>query len=384
MSADFDFDTLWEDYDTVVALESRGAGMDNPMMRAIAQRWCLLDEMEQQVAHESRAMMERAQIVADGAADGRIAKKIAKDAARATGRVVGATAKLAGKGAAKAGRAAGRGAGKLSVALGNKFKEWAAHYGPIFKEKLADMTSKATLLENRRQKVEKHLQAKDTLSTAPLTAGMWVSKICFEDKVSLEECLKLASQSQAMDAAVKQYTVNVRQFEGLLVHRYKNEDGVLSKIGYPSNAAIHRASGILGRFTEKDVQARPLAGNVIIVNHGRAPKEKVEFAVAREAKLSNELEPLNKAECQKALGAVKTIAATLRDRGVKRGVFSYSGIYAEMEQMQQQMESLEGEELRSAMLYYKNAMALEDAFTTALARVGDGLLNWVTASVKAG
>lgn len=384
MSADFDFITLWEDYDTVVALESRGVGIENPMMRSIAKRWGVLDEIEQVVAHESRAMMERAQTMADAAVEGntatRFVKKSGKIAAKGT---VGAT-KLAGKGAGKAVKAAGKGVGKVSVALGGKFKEWAAHYGPKFKEKMDELLGKAEMMDRKRQKLDRKLDETKELREEPIRTLGWLSKVCLLDDVNLDACLWLGDHTGDLNAMVKQYTVKVRQYEGLLVGRYKEEaDGTLTKIKLGSNAAIHRASGILGRFTQNDVKARPLSGNVIIVTRGKGEKEKVEFATAAETKFAGKVYPLKREQCKKALAAVGKLASALQERGAKRGVFSYTGIYHEMEAMRADMEGKSGEELRAAMLLYKNAMAMEDAFTTAMARTGDGLLNWVTASLKA-
>ncbi|QVW55973.1 hypothetical protein pEaSNUABM10_00110 [Erwinia phage pEa_SNUABM_10] len=386
-SPDLDFITLCEDFDTVVALESIGVGMNNPMMRSIAMRWNVLDEAEAEweeaVARESNAMMERAQAVADGAAQGSIAKKVAKDAGKAAVGVGMGAARLAGKGAAKGAKAAGKGAAHLSTKLLDKFKEWAEHYGPIFKEKMADMTSKSTMMEKRRQKLESKLHTAE-IHPQDVRVLTWASCVCFEDKPNLDKCIELSNHSEAMAAAVKEYTVKVDQTKLIVDRRKKNDDGTLDKIGYPSNAAIHRASGLLGRFTENDVKARPLAGNVIIVTRGFGAKEKVEFAVAREAQIGGKFETLSKAECEKALDAVKRIAQALEDRSVKRGVFSYTGIYENMEKLREHMKDLDGNELRAVTLQFKNAMAVEDAFTTALVRVGDGLLNWVQASIKAG
>ncbi|ANZ48397.1 internal head protein [Erwinia phage vB_EamM_Caitlin] len=383
MSADFDFITLWEDYDTVVALESRGVGLENPMMRSIAKRWEILEEIEQVVAHESRAMMERAQVMADAAAEGRTATRFAKKTGKIAGKgAVGAT-KLAGKGAGKAAKATGKGVGKVSAALGVKFKEWAAHYGPKFKEKMDDLLGKAQMMDRKRQKLDRRLDETKELREEPIRGLGWISKVCLLDDVNLDACLWLADHTGDLNGMVKAYTVKVRQYEGLLVGRYKEEaDGTLSKIKLGSNAAIHRASGLLGRFTQNDVKARPLAGNVIIVTRGKGEKERVDFATAVESQFGGKVYPLKREQCKKALNAVGKLAKALDERGAKRGVFSYTGIYHEMEAMRADMENKDGEELRAAMLLYKNAMAMEDAFTTAMARTGDGLLNWVAASLK--
>ncbi|ANZ48670.1 internal head protein [Erwinia phage vB_EamM_ChrisDB] len=387
MSADFDFITLWEDYDTIVALESRGRGIEDPMVRSIAQRWGVLasieQEWEEQVARESRAMMERAQVMADAAAEGKTATRFAKKSVKLAAKGTAGATKLAAKGTAKGAKAVGKATGKVSVALAGKFKEWAAHYGPKFKAKLHEMAEKAPAVEKKRQKLERKLDETKELSGNPIKTMAWVSCVCLLDKVDLDACLYLANHTGALNDAVKQYTVKVRQYEGLLVGRYVEQaDGTLSKIGRPSNTAIHRASGFLGRFTQNDVKARPMAGNVIIVNHGKGVKEKIEFAVARDTKIGATIDPLSHAECKTALDAVGHLAKALEARGARHGVFSYTGIYHEMEEMQKKMDDMEGDELRAAMLLYKNSMALEDAFTTAMARVSDGLLNWVAASLK--
>ncbi|QVW28610.1 putative phiKZ-like internal head protein [Erwinia phage pEa_SNUABM_8] len=387
MSADFDFNTLWEDFDTVVALESRGRGIEDPMVRSIAQRWGVLQSIEQewdeQVARESRAMMERAQVMADAAVEGKTATRFAKKTVKIAAKGTAGATKLAAKGTAKGAKAIGKASGKVSVALSGKIKEWAAHYGPKFKAKLHELAEKAPSVEKKRQKLDRALDETKELPGTPIKTMTWASCVCLLDKVDLDACLWLANHSDDLNNMVKSYTVKVRQMEGLLVGRYQEQaDGTLSKLGYGSNAAIHRASGLLGRFTQNDVKARPIAGNVIIVNHGKGVKEKIEFGIAREAKLGATIDPLTRDQCKKALNAVSELVKAMEARGARHGVFSYTGIYHEMEEMQKNMEDMEGDELRAAMLLYKNSMALEDAFTTAMARVSDGLLNWVAASLK--
>lgn len=389
MSAEFEFITLSEDYDTVVALESRGVGMENPMMQSIAKRWCIYGEEEfrEIVARESNAVMSRAQFMSDDEVRGSTGKIIAKAAGKAAvGAGVGA-ARLAGKGAKKGAKAAGHaaavGSKKLSAALSNKFKEWVEHYGPIFKDKLKEMTNKATTMDNRHEKLLQKLHNAE-IHPQDIRTFTWLSEVCYEDKPDLSKCVELANHANAIADIVKEYTVKVNQMRAIIERSKQNEDGSLEKIGYPSNAAIHRASGILGRFTEKDVKARPIAGNVIIVTRGFGAKEIVEFAIAREASWSGKVETLSKSDCQKALDAVGKIVKSLRDRSVRRGVFSYTGVYDEMDKLRENMANLEGSELRAATQRFKNAIQIEDAFTTALVRVGDGLMNWVQASIKAG
>ena len=49
--------------------------------------------------------------------------------------------------------------------------------------------------------------------------------------------------------------------------------------------------------------------------------------------------------------------------------------------MKSELKNLEGAELKEATLRYRNAMAMEDAFTTALVRVAEGLMEWTKQSL---
>jgi hypothetical protein len=247
------------------------------------------------------------------------------------------------------------------------------------------MRNQADTLEKQADEMEERLNKAGTLKSHDVPSGSWTSKVCFEDLPNFKECIKLANAADGIDAVVKQYTVITRQIVlSPVVDRRKVEDGELKKIGLSSNAAIHRASGILGRLGENDVQARPLAGNVIVVTRGEGEKSKVEFALAHGGDYKKVIPSLENSECVKALAAVRSIAKSLRKRGAKNGIFGYSGIYEEIEKMKSELKKLEGKDLRYATLRYKNALELENAFTTALDRVGDGLINWVAASIKAG
>lgn len=332
MSLEQDFETLWENYDTVVALESIGVGIDNPAIQSIAKRWGLHDVV----------------LVAGESARNKTPEK-------------------------------------TSSLLSQVFNDFAGYFGTRYVEFLKKMNNQADLLEKHADDMEARLKKISALHSHEVPSGSWTSKVCFEDLPNFKECIKLANSADGLEAVVKQYTVLTRQIVfSPVIDRRKMENGELTKIGYSSNAAIHRASGYLGRFGEADVQARPLAGNVIVVTHGEGDKGKVQFAVAHGGDYKKQIPSLEVNECNKALTAVRTIAKTLRNRGAKNGVFGYSGIYEEIEKMKAGLKNHKGAELRVATLRYKNALELENAFTTALDRVGDGLINWVAASIKAG
>lgn len=326
MSLEFDFDTLEEDLDTVLALESLGAPISNPAIQTIRKRWCI----DTHVAHESGAQE------------------------------------------------------KTSGTLYQMYNEMSGFFASRAKKAVDLLTGQANRLEEHLNDAEGWLRRTTTFDATRIKTGSWTAKVCFEDKPDLTACLKLADSANSLEAVVKQYTIVVNQMAlNPSDLRRKLEDGELKKIGYSSNSAIHRASGIIGRFTGDDVQARPLAGNVIIVTHGSAEKPVVEFGVGHGGEYGDEMKALTKAECVKALTAARKIVKTLRDRSAKDGVFGYTGIYKEVEKMRDNLKELKGEELRIATRRYKNAIQLENGVTTAMGRVGEGLVEWVARTLKA-
>ncbi|MCU6406041.1 hypothetical protein KW817_24115, partial [Enterobacter quasiroggenkampii] len=59
------------------------------------------------------------------------------------------------------------------------------------------------------------------------------------------------------------------------------------------------------------------------------------------------------------------------------------GIYQEAEKIRDKMYKVDRDEISEVKCAYKNVIKLEDAVTTALDRVADGLLSWVKATIKA-
>lgn len=328
---DNDIELLCDDYDRLVALESLGVKPDYPAVKSIVRRW----ELDRAIGHED------ARSVVHGAID------TTKDAVK-----------------------------KLAV----RFKDWAAEYGKEYQAKLADAISKATTLERQCEKLQSRVALLKEVPEHPVYTGLWTSCICYEDKPNFEECIRLAENADKSDAMIKKYTVLTRSVLG---KSRKVEDSSLERLGRSTNWAIKRSAGILGIVNPfNEIEAYPLAGNVIIVTYltpGRA--EKYRYAVARNGDYGETIEQLNIEQCRTALKSAYQIASTLRDRGTKRRVFGYHGIYDEIEKMKGELEGLEGKELKEATLRFKNALQLEDAFTTALARTGDGLVTWVKSSI---
>lgn len=366
---DLDFEVLTDDWERLVALESIGVGLDNPAVQAICRRWCITDE-EVMVARESREMMERAQVTADAAAQGSVADVYVRKAMKGVG-------KVALKGAAKAGGVAARGTAKVSKKLASRFNAFAADLAKEQVEYMKHAMSKATKLEKRMQHLVLDLKEHKTLDIHPVETGRWTSKVCIEDKVDVHGCISFVSRGGSLEGAVQEYVVHTRS---VLESKKVNETGTLDKFGRSTNWAIKRSAGLLGIVNPfKKVTARPLAGNVVLVEHHNGA---IHYAVANEGQYPDHIPSLSHADCEASLNAVKQIVELLRERGVKRKAVGYTGISEEVERMRGQLKDAEGKELVELTKAYKSTMALEDSFTTALVRVGEGLLEYVKRSVK--
>jgi hypothetical protein len=373
---DADFEILCDDWDRLVALESIGVGRDYPAVCAIRQRWCLEDDDDSLVVGESSAMMERAQVVHDEARHGSLpdvySRKVIKGAARGVSKASKGAAKLAGRGAV----AAGKPIGNLTAALAGRFRDFSTELGKEMSAKFKEAVSKATLLEKQVNKLQDKLKVQSELDKHPVYTGGWTSKVCLEDKVNVHACIALASEIGLYEDEVQKYTVKTR---GVLKSKKLDESGDLRRLPKSTNWAVKRASGLLGIVNGyKEVTASPFPGNVIVVEHKSG---KISWAVARDGDYGETIDQLSKSECGEALSAVHSIITALRLRGVKRKAVGYSGVYDEVEQMQAHLKDIEGAELKEATRRFKNALALEDALTTALVRCAEGLLEYVKQSI---
>ncbi|ANZ50538.1 hypothetical protein STRATTON_113 [Erwinia phage vB_EamM_Stratton] len=366
---ELDFAVLTDDWERLVALESIGVGLDNPAVQAICRRWCITDE-ELLVARESREMMERAQVVSDTAANPRLIEKVIIGGAHQAGR-------LAEKGIRKGAKAGARGVAKVSKNLLSRFNAFAEDLAKEQIEYMKHAVSKATKLEKGMQHLALDLKEHKSLDIHPIETGRWTSKVCIEDKVDVHGCISFISRGSSLEGAVQEYVVKTR---GILESKKVTETGSLDKFGRSTNWAIKRSAGIMGIVNPfKKVSARPLAGNVVLVEHHNGA---IQYAVANDGDYADHIPSLSHADCEAALKAVHQIVGLLRERGVKRKAVGYTGISEEVNHMRRELKGAEGKDMIALTKAYKSAMALEDSFTTALVRVGEGLLEYVKRSLK--
>lgn len=246
------------------------------------------------------------------------------------------------------------------------------------------MTGKMDKLKKDADRLEDRLKAVKNFSAKTVPAGTWCARVCFEDVPDLKECLKLVDSVNGFEAAAKKFLVvtNPSALGPKDVHR-KVEDGIVKELSYSSSAAIHRAMGIIPNLLGTDVTAYPLAGNVYIVTQGELGKSKTTFGIGNGGKYKNTIAALTERECQQALKAVRKIADLMESRNAKNGLFGYSGVYQEAEKIKDKLYKVDRDEIAEVKRSYKNVIKLEDAVTTALDRVGEGLLDWVKATIKA-
>ncbi|EGN9442772.1 hypothetical protein IS230_004729 [Salmonella enterica] len=246
------------------------------------------------------------------------------------------------------------------------------------------MTGKMDKLKKDADRLEDRLKEVKNFSAKTVPAGTWCARVCFEDVPDLKECLKLVDSVNGFEAAAKKFLVvtNPSALGPKDVHR-KVEDGIVKELSYSSSAAIHRAMGIIPNLLGTDVTAYPLAGNVYIVTQGELGKSKTTFGIGNGGKYKNTIAALTERECQQALKAVRKIADLMESRNAKNGLFGYSGVYQEAEKIKDKLYKVDRDEIAEVKRSYKNVIKLEDAVTTALDRVGEGLLDWVKATIKA-
>lgn len=334
-----DYEILMDDYHKVLALESRGHGAEHPAIQQVMKRWVIDVPV---VGHES---------VGDVA-----------------GKAVDATAKTAGK---------------ISAAMLDRMHGWLSKKEVAIRKKIDDVTSKATSLQNSLTKLEPRLRLATTLPTDPIETGSWTSKVCVEDKIDVGACIKFADKPDVLDEAVKSYTV----FTSAIAQPRTRKGGSLDlrKLGKSSGSALKRAAGLIGVSPiNTAAEAWPLPGNVIVVLRGKGVgSEVVDFAVARSGDYGDTIEPLDKDTAERALKAAWALTEHLKIRNVKRGVFSYTGIYEKIEELKKvSEEEVDKKAITAATKRLRNALAVEDALTTAMVRVCEGLTDYVKKSLR--
>lgn len=335
---DRDIEILMDDYERVCALESIGVSVYNPAIHQIRKRWGIeLNSVGREYRMEDRSNPKFDRTHHD--------------------KLVAVSKKLLGR-----------------------MVHWMDARLDDIKGKINEVTGKNARLSEELDKIHKVIaMLPDELPEEKLPIEKWMSKISVEDKVDFKACIEWAKNPTVLDDAIKSYTV----YTTLTDDASKRENGKFdfSKLGKSSSWAAKRASGILGFSPfNSGSEAWSLPGNVILVSR----KNSASFAVARDLeKEDGEIERLSKEQIKEALSAVNDILAHLRERQTKRGVFSYTGIYEKIEEMK---KTKEDEVDRKAMIRatkrIKNALAVEDAITTSLVRVAEGLMKYIRASIK--
>lgn len=246
------------------------------------------------------------------------------------------------------------------------------------------VTGKMKTMKEDADRLEDRLKDVKTFSAKVVPAGTWCARVCYEDVPDLKECLKLVDSVNGFEAAAKKFLVvtNPMAIGPKEVHR-KVEDGMLKELSYSSSSAIHRAIGYIPNLMGTEVTAYPLAGNVYVVTQGELGKSKTTFGIGNGGMYKDTIAALTERECHQALKAVRKIADIMESRNAKNGLFGYSGIYQEAEKIKDKMYKVDRDEISEVKRAYKNVIKLEDAVTTALDRVADGLLAWVKATIKA-
>lgn len=378
----FDLDTLVEDYETVLALEAIGTSPTSPIFDTIRNRWCLTDTY---VARESTL----------------------RDVRDATGSL----AKDAAKGALK-------GAGKLSSAMLSRFAEWGAEKEKSFKKKFDEVTSKASKLMAKIDELEPRVARINDMPKGDVSSGDWTAKICVEDKLDFDTCVKFADNHRDIHQITKAFTTYAATLLNDVKVR-KEASTELRKVGKSTGWAVKRGAQLLGLPGHKhSIEGWALPGNVIVIlSSFPGMMERVGFAVARSGDYDSDIPRLTKSECEDALKAAYKISETLRDRHVKSGLFSYKGVYKELDSLKEDRNAARESTAKDvgiaakqavkdgavagakavgkgakkakqmllpdiAAIRYNNALAVEDALSTAQVRVVEGLLEYVRLSIK--
>ena len=331
-----DYEVLIDDYEKVIALESLGYGPEHPAINQVMKRW-VIDCPS--VGHES---------------------------------IVGATID-----------ASARSASKISNAMLDRMHGWLATKERSIRKKIETMTSKATSLQTSLEKLEPRMRLAENLPTHPIDTGSWTSKVCVDDKVDVEACIKFADKPDVLDEVVKSYTVYTSAYGRPRTR--KGESLELTKLGKSSSTALRRASGLIGISPiNTAAEAWTLPGNVIVVKRGKGiNSEIVDFAVARSGDYGDTIDPLDKDTADRALKAAWKLTEHLKTRNVKRGVFSYTGIYEKIEELKTaKAEEIDKKAITAATKRLRNALAVEDALTTAMVRVCEGLTDYVKKSLQ--
>lgn len=331
-----EFDTLVEDYNTVMALESVGIARDNPLMESIGSRWCV-DEVVR-VARESNA----------------------EDAEDDT----------------------------VSLALAKRAADWGSAKETEFKAIVAGRVKLASKLTQKIMDLESALRTTDP-TINQIKTGSWTSKLCVKDTLDLDACLRFSEQHSEIDEIAKSFTVFTRAiFSGPKMRKEATFE--LNKLGSSTGWAVRRGGVLLGHVKQDHtLEGWALPGNVIMLFTEGPVGPAISFATARDGKYGKFISPLNKEECETALKAAYALVKTVHDRQVKTGLFSYAGVYKELDELRAAAGKGILGYIKSffpfeSVVRYKNAIEVEDALSTAQVRVAQGLIEYVSLSLNKG
>lgn len=255
---------------------------------------------------------------------------------------------------------------------------------------MKDMKARLSVARFEQEKILK-LQEKLKLAdpkVRQINSGKWVNKLCVDEEYDLEACIEYANKTKRLDEITKGYTVmtanTFRSPRRTAIHG--NEIGLV-KISKDSGRAIKRAAPMLGLGSIKPgrgVEAYPLPGNVIItIDSTLKGVEAINFAIVRDGDVPEYIDTVDKSKAEEILKAAYHLTEELIERDVGRKVFSYDGIYKQLDELKKTIEAgdMDKHELKAAKRRLANAIAVEDAITTSMVRVCQGLSEIVAKSL---
>lgn len=331
-----DFSVLMDDFERVVAMERLGYGPDDPTVRSICRRYCIAQE----------DILDKTVEISGAVLD-----------------------KVTNSGV------------KLSAKLVEKMFEWFNGKRQDVMRKLSEQFSVAKGLQNDIVKLEPKVRLKNTFTEREIDTGKWLYNLCVDGEYDLHQCIEYADKDKVLNEITKSYTVHAaalfrdpkrKVIEGNEIH--------LTKINRSTASAIKRAAPVLGLGAinpGRGVEAFPLPGNVIItLDSTFRGIEVVDFAVIRSGDLPEKIKTVSKHDMESALKAAYSLTEQLIERNTSRKVFSYGGVYDALEDLKKEIESghMEDSEIKAAKIRLSNAINIEDAITTSMVRVCQGLV----------
>lgn len=276
----------------------------------------------------------------------------------------------------------------LSAKLISRSFDWFEARRVAIMKDMKDRLSIARHLQTRILKLQDRVKLAKMEKSRPIEAGKWLNKLCIDEEYDLDGCIHYADKTKQLDNITKGYTVlTANAFRSPRRTSITGNEIGLVKLSRSSGRAIKRAAPMIGLGAIKPgrgVEAFPLPGNVIIaVDTTVKGVEAINFAKIDDSELPETITSLSKSQAEEALQAAYHLTEELIERDVSRRVFSYSGIYKALDDLKNTIESgdMDKHELIAAKKRLANAIAIEDAITTSMVRVCQGLVEIVSKSV---